>query len=62
VALLEMELTTVLVGRQMLKEAFPHSLAAHFSFSKYYGSENKNTIVTQQLLDKLPRPEKPDET
>jgi hypothetical protein len=62
VALLEMEFTTVLVGRQMLKEAFPHCLAAHFSFSKYYGSENKNTIVTQQLLDKLPRPEKQDET
>ncbi|MFN0017736.1 MAG: tetratricopeptide repeat protein [Pirellulaceae bacterium] len=62
VALLEMELTTLLVGRKMLKEAFPHCLAAHFSFSKYYGSENKNTIVTQQLLDKLSRPEKRDET
>jgi len=62
VALLELELTSLLVGRQKLKEAFPHCLAAHFSFAKYYGPENKNTIVTQQLLDKLPRPDKPDET
>ena len=62
VALLEMELTSVLVGRQMLKEAFPHCLASHFSFSKYYGPENKNTIVNSQLLGNLPRPEKPDET
>lgn len=56
VALLEMELTSLLVGEKKLAEAFPHCLASHFSFSKYYGPENKNTIVTQQLLDKLPRP------
>jgi|GEM_PF-5741042 hypothetical protein len=62
VALLELEFTSLLVGRKKLAEAFPHCLGAHFSFSKYYGSEDKNTIVTQQLLDKLPRPEKADET
>ena len=56
VALLEMEFTSLLGLQQKLAEAFPHCLAAHFSFSKYYGPENKNTIATQQLLEKLPRP------
>ncbi|MEX2026441.1 MAG: tetratricopeptide repeat protein, partial [Pirellulaceae bacterium] len=61
-AQIEMELTVLLVDRKELKEAFPHCLSAHFSYQLYYGDDNRTTIVTRQMLDKLPRPQREDET
>jgi tetratricopeptide (TPR) repeat protein len=61
-AQIEMELTVLLVDRKELKEAFGHCMAAHFSYQLYYGDENRTTIVTRQMLDKLPRPKREDET
>jgi hypothetical protein len=60
--LLHMELAGLLVERMQLEEAFPHCLAANGSFARYYGPEDRTTIVTQQMLDKLPRPKRKDET
>ncbi|HUE70267.1 MAG TPA: tetratricopeptide repeat protein, partial [Pirellulaceae bacterium] len=61
-AQIEMELTVLLVDRKELEEAFPHCLSAHFSYQLYYGDDNRTTIVTRQMLDKLPRPKREDET
>ena len=61
-AQIEMELTVVLVDLKRLEAAFPHCMAAHFSFAEYYGDENRSTILSRQILDKLPRPKKEDET
>lgn len=61
-AQVEMELTVVLVDLKRLEAAFPHCMAAHFSFNSYYGDENRSTILTRQILDKLPPPKKEDET
>jgi hypothetical protein len=61
-AQIEMELTVVLVDLKRLEAAFPHCMSAHFSFAEYYGDDNRSTILTRQILDKLPRPKKEDET
>ncbi len=61
-AQLEMELTVLLVDRKQLQEAFPHCMAAHFSYALYYGDDYRSTILTRQILDKLPRPKPEDET
>jgi tetratricopeptide (TPR) repeat protein len=61
-AQVEMELTVVLVDLMRLEAAFPHCMAAHFSFAEYYGEENRSTILSRQILDKLPRPKREDET
>jgi hypothetical protein len=61
-AQIDMELTVLLVDRKELEEAFPHCLSAHFSYQLYYGDDNRTTIVTRQMLDKLPRPQRKDET
>lgn len=61
-AQLEMELTVLLVERKQLEAAFPHCLSANFSFVLYYGSENQSAILTRQILEKLPRPQREDET
>ena len=61
-AQIEMELTVLLVDRKELEKAFPHCLSAHFSYQLYYGDDNRTTILTRQMLDKLPRPKREDET
>lgn len=61
-AQIEMELTVVLVDLMRLEAAFPHCMAAHFSFVSYYGDDNRSAILSRQILDKLPRPKKEDET
>ena len=61
-AQIEMELTVLLVDRKELEKAFGHCMSAHFSFQIYYGDDNRSTIVTRQMLDKLPRPKREDET
>ena len=61
-AQVELELTVLLVDRKELAEAFPHCLSAHFSYQLYYGNEHRTTIVSRQMLEKLPRPKREDET